>query len=255
MRLGRGVGRRWRQRVHGRVALGGGRGLALADAAGVAVVMLERRGLLLKLLLLLLLLMLLLQWLLLLVLWRVEPRRAASARQVRLVVRSHGVLDAGVGIVGVVHGDVAAGVAREGRGDGVQAAGAVLGAGLQRERELRRELRQLGVGVGVRVGVRLVVMLALLVLVEAVGRRRSARRRRRGSNGRQGRGRGVAGSRDGQRRRIVSRWLAVGGASLLSLRVGEPLRIVHGGWTGLGWAERATAKEGRRRGLSCGLSR
>lgn len=223
LRLGRGVGRGWRQRVHGRVALGGGRGLA-ALALALAVVMLELRMLLL---------------LLRLVLRRVEPRRA-GARQVGLVVRPHGVLDAGMGIVGVVHGDVAAGVARERRGDGVDAAGAVVGAGLQRVRELRRELERMR-ALALRLAVEREMLLLLLVvmvvlvleLVVAVGRRRTAGRRRRGSNGRHGRGRGVAGSRDGQRRRIVSRWLAVGVASLrVSLRVGEPLRIVHGGLAG-----------------------
>lgn len=158
------------------------------------------------------------------------------------MVRPHGVLDAGMGIVGVVHGDVAAGVARERRGNGVEAAGAVVGAGLQRVRELRRELERMR-ALALRLALEremllvlllvMMVLLLVLVLVVAVGRRRTAGRRRRGSNGRHGRGRCVAGSRDGQRRRIVSRCLAVGVASLrVSLRVGEPLRIVHGGLAG-----------------------
>jgi hypothetical protein len=47
----------------------------------------------------------------------VQPS-GATARQVRLVMGSHGILHARVGIVSVLHGDVAVAVAELGRGDG-----------------------------------------------------------------------------------------------------------------------------------------
>ncbi|KAH6604021.1 hypothetical protein Trco_007467 [Trichoderma cornu-damae] len=130
-----GVGRRGRQRVHGRVSLGGGRGRVL-------------------------------------VLRRVEAAGAGS-RQVGLVMRPHGILDAGVGIVGVVHGDVAAGVGGERRGGGMEAAGAAVvvsaqprerGLELERERELAVVLMLVLVLV-LMLRLRLLLMMLMLMLM------------------------------------------------------------------------------------------
>lgn len=108
-------------------------------------------------------------------LWRVEIGRSAAGG-VRLVVRSHRILDARMGVVGVVHWNVAVAVpqlgARDGRGRGGGSGGARV--------VLLVIFVARGRGTGLMLGRGVVSTHGLLVLCSAVMPSRGAGRRVRG---------------------------------------------------------------------------
>lgn len=95
----------------------------------------------------------------------------ATTRSVRLVVRSHGIFDAGMGVVGVVHSNVSVAVARRGTHGHWGSGGRI---GIARSRKVDGMTMTIGVRVGVDVDLREsgAVILAMVRTVGRVGRRR-----------------------------------------------------------------------------------
>lgn len=95
----------------------------------------------------------------------------ATTRSVRLVVRSHGIFDAGMGVVGVVHSNVSVAVARRGAHGHWGSGGRI---GIARSRKVDGMTMTIGVRVGVDVDLREsgAVILAMVRTVGRGGRRR-----------------------------------------------------------------------------------